>query len=164
MDSIDVEGRVAVLQKSIIQTHSSLGFPLHKYCLHLEYFYKRFRKEKWILKICEVDSLVWFSTRPMLRLLSSKAQERKDFWKPSINPVMLVFVGKLLLSTLRWEIPMCWGFSDFFRFFASFCILTNLATTSTKLNNTFSKTHFLVNSKIVVSFLQQAIHGCTCYG
>ena len=31
-------------------------------------------------------------TLPMLSLLSSKAQWRKVFWKPS-NPVMLVFVG-----------------------------------------------------------------------
>ena len=28
-----------------------------------------------------------------------------------LNPVMLVFIGKLLLSTLRW-VPICRGFSD----------------------------------------------------
>ena len=39
----------------------------------------------------------YFLTLAMLRLLSSKAQGRNIFWKP----VMLVYIGKLLLSTLR---------------------------------------------------------------
>ena len=37
-----------------------------------------------------------------------------------LNPVMLVFIGKLLLSTLRW-VPMCQGFRHISSFFASFC-------------------------------------------
>ena len=37
------------------------------------------------------------------------------------NLVMLVFIRKLTLSTLRW-IPMFQGFSDFSAFSASFCI------------------------------------------
>ena len=49
----------------------------------------------------------------------SKAQECKDF-KNHLNPVMLVFIGKLLLSSLRW-VPYA-RVSVIFRFFASFCI------------------------------------------
>ena len=48
-----------------------------------------------------------------------------------LNPVMLVFVDELLLSSLR-RIPMCQGVSDFFsshRF-----VLINLATGSTRVN------------------------------
>ena len=50
-------------------------------------------------------------TLSMLRLLSSKAQGCKDL-EYHLNPVMLVFIGKLLLSTL---LP---GFQSFFMFFA----------------------------------------------
>ena len=39
-------------------------------------------------------------TLPLLRLLSSKAQGRKDYFENHLNPVMLVFIGYLLLSTL----------------------------------------------------------------
>ena len=38
-------------------------------------------------------------TFPMLRLLSSKAQGHKIF-ENDLNPVVLVFIGKLSLSTL----------------------------------------------------------------
>ena len=37
----------------------------------------------------------------ILRLLSSKAQWCKDLWKPSW-PFYVVFIGNLLMSTLRW--------------------------------------------------------------
>ena len=37
----------------------------------------------------------------MLRLLSSKAQDLKNFFTNHLNPVMLVFIGKLSLSALR---------------------------------------------------------------
>ena len=47
----------------------------------------------------------------MLRLLSSKAQGLKDFWKTS-EPAILVFIGKLSLSALGW-VPICHGFSYF---------------------------------------------------
>ena len=38
-----------------------------------------------------------------------------------LNPVILVFIGKLSMSTVRW-VPMSQGFSHFSGFFASFCI------------------------------------------
>ena len=38
-----------------------------------------------------------------------------------LNPVMLVFIGKVLKSTLRW-VPICKGFNHFFRIFELFCI------------------------------------------
>ena len=40
-------------------------------------------------------------TLPMLRLLLSKAQERKKIFETHLNPVKVVFIGKLSLSTLR---------------------------------------------------------------
>ena len=39
-------------------------------------------------------------TLPMLRLHSSNAQERKYF-ENHLNPVMLVFIGQLSLSTIK---------------------------------------------------------------
>ena len=50
-----------------------------------------------------------------LRLLLFKAQGCKHFWK-HLNTVMLVFIGKLLLSSLRW-ILLCRGFNHFSVFF-----------------------------------------------
>ena len=46
---------------------------------------------------------------------------RKEDFENHLNPVMLVFIGILSLSTIRW-VPICHGFSHFSRFFASFCI------------------------------------------
>ena len=57
-------------------------------------------------------------TLPMLRLLLSKAQDTKIF-ENHLNPVMLVLIGQLSLSTLR-RIPMCQGFSIHFWVF---CII-----------------------------------------
>ena len=45
---------------------------------------------------------------------------------------MLVFIGKLSPSALRW-VPICQGFSHFSVFFASFCI-GQLATSSMRVN------------------------------
>ena len=39
------------------------------------------------------------------------------FFENYLNPVMLVFIGKRLLSTLRW-VPICQGLSHFSVFFA----------------------------------------------
>ena len=41
------------------------------------------------------------NTLLILGLLSSKAQKCEDLWKNHVNPVILVFIGKLSLSTLR---------------------------------------------------------------
>ena len=59
-------------------------------------------------------------TLPMLRLLSSKAQERKDFGKPS-EPCHVGTHWKALAehSHMSTHLP---GFQSFYRFFASFCI------------------------------------------
>ena len=43
-----------------------------------------------------------------------------NIFESHLNPVMLVFIEKLSLSTLRW-VPICQGFNHFFRYFASFC-------------------------------------------
>ena len=61
-------------------------------------------------------------TLPMLRLLPSKAQGLQTFFlKNNLNPIMLVFIGQLLLnnSHMSTHVP---GFQSFFRIFASFCI------------------------------------------
>ena len=62
----------------------------------------------------------------MLRLLSSKAQGH--FWFFNLNPVMLVLIGYLLLSTLIW-VPICQGFNHFWGFLHDF-VLHELATSS----------------------------------
>ena len=60
-----------------------------------------------IMKLC-VD-ICTFVTLPMLRLLSSKHKDAKIF-ENHLNPVMLVFIGKLPLSSLKW-IHMWQGFN-----------------------------------------------------
>ena len=47
--------------------------------------------------------------------------EHKNLWKPSVNPVMLVLIGKLSLSTFRW-VPICQGFGDLLLFQACTCV------------------------------------------
>ena len=63
---------------------------------------------------------IWYLklTLPMLRLLSSKAQ----WCKKHLNPVVLVFIRKPSLCTLRWK-PMCQGFSHFSGFQSFFMFL-----------------------------------------
>ena len=51
-------------------------------------------------------------------IFSSKANEAKIF-ENHLNPVMLVFIRLLSLSTLRW-IPICQGFSNFSAFLHHF--------------------------------------------
>ena len=55
--------------------------------------------------------MIFWLTLPLLRLISSNAQDCKDFWN-HLNPVMSVFIRKLSLSTLRW-VPICQGLSHF---------------------------------------------------
>ena len=49
----------------------------------------------------------------------------------SVNPVMLVFIGKLSLSTIRW-VPICHGFSHIYAFCHHF-MLKKLATSSKRV-------------------------------
>ena len=80
-------------------------------------------------------------TFPKLRLLSSKAQGCKDFWKLSKPHAMFVFIRQLSLSTPKW-VPMTQGFSHFAGFLLPF-VLAKLATSSmrVKLNR---KSYFLL--------------------
>ena len=55
----------------------------------------------------------------------------KDFFENRLNPVMLVFIEKLLLSTLIW-VPICQGFNHF-QFFLHHCVLAKLATSSIRV-------------------------------
>ena len=65
---------------------------------------------------------------PILRLLSPKAKEPKDFWKPS-KPC---HVGiHWIALTFRWE-PMCQSFRFFLGFWPHF-VLGNLATSSIRV-------------------------------
>ena len=66
-----------------------------------------------IFKIC-------FLTLLMLRLLSSKAQGRKYFQKPS-KPCHVGIHWKALAEDFHMSTHLP-GFRSFFRFFASFCI------------------------------------------
>ena len=54
------------------------------------------------------------------------------FLENHLNPVLLVFIGKLLLSTLRW-VPMCQGFDNFSGSLLHF-VLVKLATSSVRVN------------------------------
>ena len=71
-------------------------------------------------------------TLPMLRRLSSKAQERKDFSKPS-KPCHVGIHLKALAehSQMNTHVP---GFLSFFCFFASFFPMAKIATSSIRVN------------------------------
>ena len=75
------------------------------------YFIKIFSKIVFIRKI----------TLPMMRLLSSRLQSMPKQFEPHLNPVLLVCIGKLSLSTLR-RVPICQYFSHFSGFLHHFCI------------------------------------------
>ena len=60
-----------------------------------------------------------------------KHKEAKIF-ENHLNPVMLVFIGKLSLSTLRW-VPICQGFSHFLGLLQHF-VLAKLSTSSIRVN------------------------------
>ena len=66
----------------------------------------------------------------MLRLLSSNAQGRKDFWKPS-KPCGVGIHWKALTENSQMITNMPW-FKSFFGFFAPFCIV-KLATSSIRV-------------------------------
>ena len=72
-------------------------------------------------------SISLFLTLPMLRLLTSNAQERRDFWRPS-KPCHMGFIGSLSQSTLRW-VPTFQGFSHFSESLQYF-VMAKLATSS----------------------------------
>ena len=59
-------------------------------------------------------------TLPMPRLLSPKNKDAQVF-ESHLNPVMLVFIGLLLLSTIRW-VPMC---NDIIQFIG-FCFILDV--------------------------------------
>ena len=58
------------------------------------------------------DRLKDLLTFPMLKLYFHPKHKDAKIKKKHIIPVMLLFIGKLLLSTLRW-VPMCQGFNHF---------------------------------------------------
>ena len=75
------------------------------------------------------------SSLPMLRLLSSKSQGRKDFWKPS--KTCHVGIHWIALTECSQMSTHMTGFQSFFSFFVSFCngkivkIVSNLLASST---------------------------------
>ena len=74
----------------------------------------------------------------MLRLPSRKAQGCKDFFrKNGLNPVMLVLIGKLSLSTLIWVLyaRVSVIVSVIFQRFLHHFVLAKLATSSIKVKN-----------------------------
>ena len=75
-------------------------------------------------------------TLRMLRLHSSEHKEAAIF-ENYLNPVMLVFIGKLSLSTIRW-VPMCQGISHFSGFLHNF-VMAKLATSSLRVKFMFLK-------------------------
>ena len=71
-------------------------------------------------------------TIPMLRLLSSLSTRTQSFFENHLNPVMLVFIGKLMMSTLRW-VPIYQGLNHF-QVFSIIFVLEKLATSSIRVN------------------------------
>ena len=92
-----------------------------------------------------------FCSMLLLRyLINDNISEQRDFFNPSdaevtfvqstkklknsenhLNPVVLVFIGKLSRSTVRW-VPICHGFSHFSAFCHHF-MLTKLASSSKRV-------------------------------
>ena len=65
---------------------------------------------------------------------------KKILWKNyenHLNPVMWVFIGKLLLSTIRW-VPICQGFSNL-SVFCHYFMLTKFETSSIRVKNYTSR-------------------------
>ena len=58
-----------------------------------------------------------------------------NYFENHQNPVMLVFIGKLLMSTLRW-VPICQGFGHFSGFLHHF-LLPQVATSSLRGKGSF---------------------------
>ena len=73
----------------------------------------------------------WYSVDSSRRVLSPKHKYAKIFEKHLFNTVMLVFIGQLLLSTLRW-VPVCQGFHHFSGCLDHF-VLDKLATCSLRV-------------------------------
>ena len=71
-------------------------------------------------------------TLPMLTLYIRPMHKNAKIFENHLNPVMLVFIWKLSLSTLRW-VPICQGFGDFSGFLHHF-VLMELVTSSTRVN------------------------------
>ena len=72
--------------------------------------------------------------------------EHKDakIFENHLKPVMLVFIGKLSLNTLRW-VPICQGFSHFSGFLRHF-VLAKLDTSSIRVNTPSEWVWFKMNS------------------
>ena len=83
-------------------------------CVEAKFFW-----EIWELIICFKETL------------NLSNDEDTEIFENHLNPVMLVFIGKLLLSTLRW-VPMCHG-SDHFSGVLHNFVLVKLATSSIKV-------------------------------
>ena len=72
--------------------------------------------------------LYWYSTLPMLRLFTSKAQ---GLFNKQSKPCYVAIIGKLSLSTLRW-VAINQGFSHFSGFLYNF-LLAKLAIISIRV-------------------------------
>ena len=88
--------------------------------------------------------LQWKETQPF-QCWGYFLSKHKDA-KNRLNPVMLVFIGKLSLSTLKW-LPICKGFSHFKDFLHHF-VCAKLATCSIRLRANFDNTKLYKKSKI----------------
>ena len=81
-----------------------------------------------IIRMCPYEAL----TLPMLRLLCPKHKDAQII-ENHLNPAMLVFIGKHLLSTLRW-VPLCQGFNHFSGYLHHF-ELAKLVTSSIRVDS-----------------------------
>ena len=94
-------------------------------------------------------------TLAVLRLLYLRHKTAKIF-ENNLNPIMMVFIGKLLPSTIRW-VPMCQWFSwipSFLQFFL------HLATSSESANGNYMLEPFRHRSDVYI-YLGNGI-GCVC--
>ena len=76
------------------------------------------------------DAKVW--TLPMLRLLSSKAQEQIYLWKTSkLGHVGIHWIALAEYSQMSTRVP---GFQSFFRFFTFYVLVAKFATRTIRVN------------------------------
>ena len=104
--------------------------PLHK-IVRLEYWWPEIPTMTWPFKC-------WGYFHP-------KHKNPKIF-ENHLNPVVLVFIGKLSLSTLR-KVPICQGFSHFSGFLHHF-VLAKVTTSSTRVNDLTTSSQSSYKSKL----------------
>ena len=84
-------------------------------------------------------------TLPMLRLYFCSKHKNVKIYEKHLNPVLLVFIWKLSLSTVKW-VPICQGFGNF-QFFLHHFVLAKLTTSSIRVNPSNDEATFVQSTR-----------------